>query len=65
MVDHDSPLAARSLDRAADLAALHRELAANVPVIGAAGSRGAGLPSDRNVELRIPAPFPLSRLPTS
>jgi len=65
MVDHDSPLAARSLDRAADLAALHRELAANVPVIGAANLGRAGLPTDRNVELRLPAPFPLTRLPTS
>jgi hypothetical protein len=63
MVDHDSPLAPRSLDSAADLAALHRELAANVPVIGAVGSRGPGLPSDRNVELRIRPSFPLSRLP--
>ena len=64
MVDHDSPLAARSLDRAADLAGLHRELAANVPVIGAANLGRAGLPTDRNVELRLPAPFPLTRLPT-
>jgi metallophosphoesterase (TIGR03767 family) len=63
MVDHDSPLAPRSLDSAADLAGLHRELAANVPVIGAADPGRPGLPSDRNVELRIRAPFPLCRLP--
>lgn len=65
MVDHDSPLAPRSLDRAADLAALHRQLAANVPLIGAAGPGRPDRPSDRNVELRIRAPFPLSRLPGS
>jgi metallophosphoesterase (TIGR03767 family) len=65
MVDHDSPLAPRlagSLDGPGDLAALHRELAANVPVIGAHPDR-PGAASDRNVELRIRPPFPLSRLP--
>jgi len=65
MVDHDSPLAARSLDHPRDLAALHRELAANVPVIGAAHPGRAGQPTDRNVELRLRAPFPLARLPGS
>jgi hypothetical protein len=43
-----------------DLAALHRELAANVPwditVM-------AGAAADRNVELRVAPPFPLKRLP--
>jgi metallophosphoesterase (TIGR03767 family) len=61
MVDHDTPAAARSLDTSADLAALHRELAANVP-FGGAGPGRAGRPADRNVELRLPPPFPLGQL---
>ncbi len=66
MVDHAAPLAPRpvatSADFAADdLAALHRELAANVP-FGGAGSAGAGIATDRNVDLRLTPPFPLSRL---
>jgi metallophosphoesterase (TIGR03767 family) len=61
MVDHDSPLAPSSLDTSDDLAALHRELAANVP-LGGAGSALAGAPPDRNVELRLRPPFPLRRL---
>jgi metallophosphoesterase (TIGR03767 family) len=60
MVDHDSPLAPAALDTADDLAALHRELAANVPWNVAAM---AGAPGDRNLELRVLAPFPLKRLP--
>ena len=61
MVDHDSPLAPSSLETSDDLAALHRELAANVP-LGGAGSARAGAPLDRNVELLIRPPFPLRRL---
>ena len=60
MVDHDTPPAPRSLQAGDDLAALHRELAANMPVIGADSER-SGTAADRNAELRIPAPFPLSR----
>ena len=59
MVDHDTPAAAASLETTDDLAALHRELAANVPW-GAATL--AGTPRDRNVELRVLPPFPLGRL---
>ena len=62
MVDHDTPLAARSLDTTDDLAALHRELAANMPFAGAHHPVGAGTAADRNVELRIAPPFPLGRL---
>jgi len=61
MVDHDTPAAPRSLQTADDLASLHRELAANMPVIGA-GSGRAGEPADRNADLRIAPPFPLDRL---
>jgi metallophosphoesterase (TIGR03767 family) len=61
MADHDSPLGPRSLESGDDLAALHRELAANVP-LGGAGSALAGMPPDRNVELRMRPPFPLRRL---
>jgi hypothetical protein len=61
MVDHDSPPAPASLDTGDGLASLHRELAANVPFRGAA-SAAAGTPADRNVELRVTPPFPLSRL---
>jgi metallophosphoesterase (TIGR03767 family) len=61
MVDHDTPPAPASLDTGDDLAALHRELAANAP-FGGHGSGLAGAPPDRNVELRVPAPFPLRRL---
>ena len=43
-----------------DLAALHRELAANVPWDI---SVMAGTAADRNVELRLAPPFPLKRLP--
>jgi hypothetical protein len=43
-----------------DLAALHRELAANVPLDVTAM---AGVATDRNVELRLVPPFPLKRLP--
>jgi len=59
MVDHDTPVTPASLETGDDLAALHRELAANVPWDVAAM---AGATSDRNVELRITSPFPLKRL---
>jgi metallophosphoesterase (TIGR03767 family) len=59
MVDHDTPVAAASLETADDLAALHRELAANVPWNVSAQ---AGAATDRNVELRLIPPFPLKRL---
>jgi metallophosphoesterase (TIGR03767 family) len=61
MVDHDTPLGPSSLDSGDDLAALHRELAANAP-LGGHGSDLAGAPPDRNVELRLRPPFPLHRL---
>jgi hypothetical protein len=59
MVDHDTPAAPVSLETTDDLAALHRELAANVPwdVSVLAGTAG-----DRNVELRLNPPFPLGHL---
>jgi metallophosphoesterase (TIGR03767 family) len=56
MLDYDG-----SPQTGAELASLHRELAANVPFAGA-GSQLAGTAPDRNVELRVPAPFPLERL---
>ena len=67
MVDHDTPLgpggpaAGRGVHRVDDLAALHRELAGNVAWAGFDSQR-AGTPGDRNVALRLPAPFPLGRL---
>jgi len=60
MVDHDTPVAPVSLETADDLAALHRELASNVPWDISAM---AGATSDRNTELRVVLPFPLKRLP--
>ena len=60
MVDHDTPLGPASLDTTDDLAALHRELAANFPL---AISVMAGDADDRNTELRVIPPFPLKRLP--
>jgi len=61
MADHDTPPAPASLATGDDLAALHRELAANAPLADA-GSGLAGEPGDRNVELRVRPPFPLRRL---
>jgi metallophosphoesterase (TIGR03767 family) len=63
MVDHDSPTGVSgpaSEYSSADVAALHRELAGNVPWAGFDSDR-AGMPTDRNVELRVAAPFPLRR----
>jgi metallophosphoesterase (TIGR03767 family) len=70
MVDHDTPLGPLApggvLDGAGlstpQLAALHRELAANMPTVGV-GSRLEGTPTDRNVVLPLRAPFDLSRFP--
>ena len=62
MVDYDAPVAPRSLDTSDDLAALHRELAANMPLAGLHHPIGTGTPTDRNVELRLIPPFPLDRL---
>jgi hypothetical protein len=67
MVDHDTPLAPRRvtpepLFSVDDLASLHRELAANIPFGGEHPGR-TGAASDRNVELLISPPFPLSSLP--
>src|SRR6202034_3743336 len=50
MVDHDTPVAPRSLETIDDLASLHRELAANVP-FGGADSARSGVAADRNTEL--------------
>jgi metallophosphoesterase (TIGR03767 family) len=61
MIDHDSPTGPGSLQSGRQLAALHRELAANVPFAGMESTR-PGTPADRNVELRVTAPFPLARL---
>jgi metallophosphoesterase (TIGR03767 family) len=69
MVDHDSPLGPLAPGGVLDgaglstrrLAALHRELAANMPGAGF-GSRMEGQASDRNVVLPMLAPFDLSRL---
>lgn len=69
MVDHDSPVGPLApggvLDGAGlttrQLAALHRELAGNVPIAGF-GSELEGLASDRNVILPLRAPFDLSRI---
>jgi metallophosphoesterase (TIGR03767 family) len=61
MIDHDTPPAVQSLVTSNDLASLHRELAANMPFAGA-GSSQEGTATDRNVVLRLPAPFPLDRI---
>jgi metallophosphoesterase (TIGR03767 family) len=63
MVDHDTPLAPRSLETTDDLASLHRELAANMPFVGADSGR-SGTAADRNVELRMAPPFPLDQATT-
>jgi hypothetical protein len=56
MVDHDSPLDPGPALTRPELAALHRELAANIPMPGY-GARLAGTPRDRNVILPLAAPF--------
>jgi hypothetical protein len=67
MLDHDGPVVETGVRTAGgwtgpEMAALHRELAANVPGAGPE-SRLAGSAADRNVVLRLRAPFPLDRLP--
>jgi metallophosphoesterase (TIGR03767 family) len=62
MLDHDTPAQVAAAASTAELASLHRELAANMPFAGTSGP-GAGSPADRNVELRIAAPFRARRLP--
>lgn len=61
MVDHDAPPLAGGAEAGAELAALHRELAANVPWAGI-GSRLAGRPEDRNVVMSRPLSPRLERL---
>ena len=51
-----------SMRESLDLAALHRELAANIPSVGGFPG-GTGSAADRNVELLISPPFPVDRLP--
>ncbi|MGB9111328.1 MAG: TIGR03767 family metallophosphoesterase, partial [Acidimicrobiales bacterium] len=58
MVDHDSAPDPEDAEGLARLAALHRELAANVPWAGMVTHR-AGTAADRNVELVLPLPFGL------
>ena len=60
MVDHASPANPEAGETGADLAGLHRQLAANQPRVGF-GSELAGTALDRNVVLRLPAPFRLRR----
>jgi metallophosphoesterase (TIGR03767 family) len=59
MVDHAAPPDPREASGVWRLAALHRELAANDPHAGIKSGR-SGRPEDRNVELVLPAPFPIS-----
>lgn len=56
MVDHDSPLDGGAATTPGELAGLHRELAANVPVVGFGGWREGG-PLDRNVILLVRRPL--------
>jgi metallophosphoesterase (TIGR03767 family) len=58
MVDHDGSIEPDGAMTAAELAGLHRELAANDPLAGA-GSYRTGTAADRNVILALPAPFQL------
>jgi metallophosphoesterase (TIGR03767 family) len=64
MIDHDSHVGRQPAAVGADLAALHRELAANMPFAGMESTR-PGTHADRNVELRVATPFPLRRLARS
>jgi metallophosphoesterase (TIGR03767 family) len=64
MLDHDSPLTPGVPTGTRELASLHRELAANMPVAGL-GSRLEGLAGDRNVVLPLRAPFDLRNLPST
>lgn len=55
VLDHGAPLRASGLEAVLDLAAWHRELAANDPT-SVAGPHGRGSASDRNVELVLSDP---------
>jgi len=59
MLDHTAAPDPRLSDGLARLASIHRELAANAPGQGLSSSLG-GRPQDRNVELVLPAPCPLT-----
>ena len=59
MVDHAAPPVPRGDRGVAALASIHRELAANDPQDGVESGKRGGR-EDRNVDLVIPAPFPLS-----
>jgi metallophosphoesterase (TIGR03767 family) len=59
MIDHAAPAVPGGSDPVLRHASIHRELAANDYQLGFA-SDGPGTPQDRNVELVIKAPFPVS-----
>jgi hypothetical protein len=56
MLDAGVPADPDQADGPERLAALHRELAANDPFAGGRHT-AAGKPGDRNIALRLPAPF--------
>ncbi len=58
MVDHAAAIDPADESGVLRLAAIHRELAANDPLCGIKSNQ-AGSPLDRNVDLVLPAPFPL------
>lgn len=58
IVDHSGPANPSAAEGLSRLASIHRELAANDPHAGIDGG-AHGEARDRNVELLIPAPFPL------
>jgi metallophosphoesterase (TIGR03767 family) len=58
MLDHAGEADPRQDEGVGRLASIHRELAANIPGVGFS-SPSEGRREDRNVELVIPAPFPL------
>ena len=58
MIDHDGAVDPGGAMTPAELAGLHRELAANDPLAGSMSAR-AGTAADRNVILALPAPFPV------
>ena len=59
MLDHDAPAdPGTAVATSAEMAGLHRQLAANDPMAGMSSPR-AGTTADRNVVLMLPAPFPL------
>ncbi len=62
MADHHAPPVPAEVASPDGLASLHRELAANIPLRGAHHTGGTGLPADRNTDLRLLPPFPLSQL---